>query len=70
MYRQREIHLAKRHMRLEFDRDTEGFHTETTTQKLMAEVRKGENLVLKGRPNPLQISIIVIEHQGCEKSLD
>lgn len=47
--------------------------TETVTdsiQKLLAEVPKGENLVLKGRPNPLQINILVIEHQGCEKSLD
>lgn len=70
MYKQREIQLAKEHMSLEFDRDSERLHTETTAQKLMAEVPKGESLVLKGRPNPLQINIIVIEHQGCEKSLD
>lgn len=58
------------HMSLEFDIDDEGLHTETTAQKQTAEVPKGENLVLKGRPDPLQINIIVIEHQECEKSLD
>lgn len=58
------------HMSLEFDIDNEALHIETTAQKQMDEVPEGENLVLKGRPNFLQINIMVIEHQECEKSLD
>lgn len=47
----------------EFDIDNEGLHPETTA---MDEVLKRGNLGVKRRPNPLQISIMVIEHQECE----
>lgn len=52
------------HLGLEFDIDSERLHTETTA---IGEVPKGENLGLKVRANPLQINIIVVEHQECRK---
>lgn len=51
------------YMGLEFDIDNKGLHPETTA---MDEVPKRENLIVKRRPNPFQISIMVIEHQECE----
>ena len=51
------------HVGLEFDIDNKGLHPETTA---MDEVPKRKNLAAKRRPNPLHISIMVIEHQECE----
>lgn len=45
----REIQLATGHMGLKVDIDNIGLHTETAA---MGEVPKGEDLVLKRRPNP------------------
>lgn len=59
----REIQVTMGRMGLRFDIDNEGIHTETTAT---GEVPKEKNLVLKGRPIPLQINIIVTEHQECE----
>ena len=61
MYKQNQITMG--HMGLQFDIDNEGLHTETIAT---GKVPKEKNLVLKGRPNPLQINIIVIEHPECE----
>lgn len=51
------------HMGLEFDIDNKGLHPETTA---MGDVPKRGTLVVKRRPNPLKISIMVTEHQECE----
>lgn len=53
-----EIQLAMGHRSLEFAIHNKELHIETTSQKQMAEVPEGENLVLKERPNRPQIHIL------------
>ena len=61
MYKQNQSTMG--HMSLWFDIENEGLHTETIA---MGKVPKEKKLVLKGRPNLLQINIIVIEYPECE----
>jgi len=61
MYKQNQLTMG--HMSLWFDIDNEGLYTETIA---MGKVLKEKNLVLKGRPNLLQINTIVIEYPECD----